>query len=150
MMRQLFVIDPYLMGVACVSKDEIAATCAGLKEMGLYRLPYPEIDLRIPATYVLGDDGEIYWDVTIPGKQAVAKDEFTRPDYHNYGVTIRGLSEDPKKDAQLFVRCMCEECHKSNKHGSDHTVKLISTGCSVDGVRGDNFDRMVCKDFRPN
>jgi hypothetical protein len=47
----LFQAD--LATATALSREEVVATCEALEELDLYRLPYPRVDVRIPADAIL-------------------------------------------------------------------------------------------------
>lgn len=54
MKRQLFVIPPDTW--SSLDEDEVFATAAAMKELGIYKLPYPAIDIALPANRTFGWD----------------------------------------------------------------------------------------------
>lgn len=57
MRNQLFQISADTW--AALDPDEVRATCLAMKELGIYQLPYPRVDLRLPldiAAYTALDD----------------------------------------------------------------------------------------------
>lgn len=50
-MNQTFHITESV--IRALSDDEVRATCEGLREMGLFHLPYPTVDVIVPTDSVI-------------------------------------------------------------------------------------------------
>lgn len=55
-MNQTFHITAEV--ISALSEIEVRATCKGLREMGLFHLPYPTVDLIVPTDSVMTVDGK--------------------------------------------------------------------------------------------
>lgn len=56
MKPELFILEPGLWQGA--AEEDIVATCSGLREMGLYHLPYERVTVRLPANEVMSKGGK--------------------------------------------------------------------------------------------
>lgn len=110
----LFIIPPDVWATA--SRDEVAATVAGLKEAGLYKLPYPRVTVRLaadsllrwtapfdPKTAVFVNDAALTGGKDVPVAEMVKRhrlvlDEETGTYISQWGKLVwceaRGLTED--------------------------------------------------------
>lgn len=100
-MNELFILPPKV--VAAAEAKEIAATVAGLKELGLYKLPYPKVDLQFSVempdhfdmTFKAGSDFSMIEDVikgTTPVVRATSRED-TCLAVRFIGITAEGECE---------------------------------------------------------
>lgn len=126
--RQMFVIDAATWG--SLSYDETEATAAAMKEAGVYALPYPEVDMRVPAECVVrwkkeeferAQNGPAYeWAKSAKVKGMLVEKEFDDgPGYiPNFGpnvwMELRKLSLEHENGEKLIV------VDKGNPHFLPH------------------------------
>jgi hypothetical protein len=54
--QQLFIVGRDVL--ESMSQEDVKATCGGLRQAGLYRLPYPSVSLRFPISALEFDEGQ--------------------------------------------------------------------------------------------
>src|SRR5678816_597283 len=88
MKNELFIIEKGLWN-AC-NPVELQATCAALRELGLYALPYDRVTVRIKAMEIMHVTGE---------RKDVDTDDRGRPTtpFLNLDITISATEGDPPK-----------------------------------------------------
>jgi hypothetical protein len=145
-MNELFIISP--RSIKAYDAESVHATAAGLKELGLYHLPYSKVDIQMPIrptnTVKLpkGTPTEVFEDI-IHGKYLVAEPS---PEESYIAVRYVGAREDgtceqilyeaypPKFDSKLLSelpRAGANLCHSS----VEYLIVLLATRNAVKEVQ---------------
>ena len=122
-MNELFIISP--KALTSTSPDEVNATVAGLKELGLYGLPYPKVDIqvavRIPEEFIFPTGTPInVVEETLKGER-----------------TYLTLSKEPSDMAMRLIDCQEDGSH------TKRVVELYSSSDTIIGANNKNCGRII-------
>lgn len=145
--NQLFIISRAAR--MSLDPDEVKATCDALKELGLYALPYPEVDIWIAA------DG--FASTNLSREPLIEGGNETIADYLNRGLMVRSPT-DPKKvlanfgpgswieyhnislEHENFTKVLC---FAANKHIANQRLRLDRPTESVPNERSLIADGLI-------